>query len=206
MEDTKLKKPFETSKIAFTPEQMELVQQLILASRDSKDENSRQAISRFSNIRDPKAIMSIPTYRFDEKFVVGFKNYSNDPYRKVPKFYDMKLDINRKLNDQPFVTLLLSTDGETITEKEVPVIDYINNRIKVILEKDAFEIVNKEVLDDKGIIGRGGGGTFAQEIGSNGIPISPVLVKAEVKRIERKFIINFPGFIKPVEMIEEFLA
>ena len=193
--------------VTFTPEQMEKIQELIMGSKNEKDVNSgRQAISRFSNTRDPKEIVTCPIYRFDGKFVIGFKDYNKDPYRKQPRFYDLKLDLNRKLADQPFVTLLLSNDGKEIEEKEVPVVDYTRQRMKVGIEKPNFKIVEKQRLEDHGIIAPGGGGTFAQEMTSTGQFVQPTLVKSESKHIDRTFIINLPGFDKPVEMIEEFLA
>ncbi len=195
------------STAAFSPEQMDLVMQLIAANKESTtNERGQSAISRFTDVRNPKEIMTCPVYRFDGKFVLGFKDLNKDPYRKAPKYSEAKLDINRGLKDQPFVTLLLSNDGVDIEEKEVPLIDYVNNRMKVEIPKGDFEIKNDDVIKDYGVIGRGGGGAFAQDIGGNGQPISPVKIKAETKETQRTFIVKLPGFEKPVTFIEAFLA
>lgn len=190
----------------FTPEQMELVQQLINSNKSATNERGNQAISRFTDVRDPKELLSCPVYRFDEKFVLGFKDHNNDPYRKAPKYSVAKFDINRKLPDQPFVTLLLSSDGKEIIEREVPLIDYMNNRTKIMIDKPNFEVKMREVIQDHGIIGRAGGGTFADDIGSNGVPIATAHVKAETKTVERTFVVKLPGFDEPVTFIEAFLA
>jgi len=204
MDETKKEKK---SNVTFSPEQMDEIQKLILGSKNDKDvSNGREAISRFTNTRDPKEIVTCPIYRFDGKFVIGFEDYNKDPYRKQPKYYDLKLDIHRKLADQPFVTLLLSNDGKEIEKKEVPVIDYVTKRIKVIIEKPNFTIENRTRIEGNGIIAPGGGGTFAAEMASNGQFVQPALVKMETKHVDRTFIINLPGFDKPVEMIEAFLA
>src|ERR1035437_3213747 len=102
MDETETKK--KKAEVTFTPEQMELIEKLIM-SKEPKVKDGREAISRFSNTRDPKEIVTCPIYRFDGKFVIGFMDYNHDPYRKEPRYYDLKLDINRKLADQPFVTL-----------------------------------------------------------------------------------------------------
>jgi hypothetical protein len=195
-----------TENVVFSPEQMEVVQALIAQSRDVSTKKEREAISRFTNTRNKKEIMSVPIYQFDGKFVIGFKDLNKNPYRKTAKYCELKLDIHRKLADQPFVTLLLSSDGEDIEEKEVSLIDYMGNREKVIIEKPNFEITTEEVIEDHGIVGKGGGGTFAAEIDGSGRTVTPMLVKAETKLERRTYKINLPGFKKPVKLIEEFLA
>lgn len=195
-----------TSTATFTPEQMELVMNLIAASKEPKNERGQSAISRFTDVRDPKEIMTCPVYRFDGKFVTGFKDLNKDPYRKVPKYSENKLDINRKLPNEPFVTLFLSENGTDIEEKEVSLIDYVNNRMKVEIPKKDFTIEDREVITDYGIIGRGGGGSFASDFNNSNQEVSPIHVKAETKRTERTFIVNLPGFEKPVTYVEAFLA
>lgn len=201
------KKPKELKNlnVSFSPEQMEVIQSLISASKESTNERGQQAISMFSNVRDPKEIMAVPLYRIDNKFIIGFKNLNQDPYRKNAKYYELKFDVNRKMADQPYVTLLLSTDGKEIEEKSILVLDYVNNRVKVEIPKGEFKIISKEVIKDHGIIGRGGG-TFAEDYASVNSPAMPVKIKMETKEMQRTFIINVPGFEHPVEMIEEFLA
>ena len=198
--------PKKATNVTFSPEQMEVIQSLISAAKSPTNERGQSAISRFTNVRDPKEIMTCPIYRFDGKFVIGFKDLNNDPYRKQAKYYENKIDLNRKLADQPFVTLLLSNDGVDIEEKSVPVIDYVNNRLKVEIPKTDFTISDKEDIKDHGIIGRGGGGQFAEDFTDSGRTVTPTHIKMETKGIIRKFIIKLPGFENPVEMPEEFLA
>ena len=100
--------PKKATNVTFSPEQMEVIQSLISAAKSPTNERGQSAISRFTNVRDPKEIMTCPIYRFDGKFVIGFKDLNNDPYRKQAKYYENKIDLNRKLADQPFVTLLLT--------------------------------------------------------------------------------------------------
>lgn len=192
--------------VGFSPEQMELVLQLIAQGKNSTNERTSQAISRFTDMRDPKELQTCPIYRFDGKFVIGFKDYNQDPYRKTPKYWDSKLDMNRKLADQPFCTLLLSNDGKDIEEKEVPLISYLDRRMKVKVEKKDFKVELREIIEEHGILGRPGGGTFASDFNDNGRAITPLQIKAETKRVERTFIITLPGFDEPVVMPEAFLA
>lgn len=203
--ETPKKEPIKAT-VGFTPEQMELVQQLIAASRNNGEERDQEAVSRFTGMRNPKEIQTCPVYRFDGKFVIGFKDLNKDPYRKVPKYSENKLDINRKLPNEPFVTLLLSNDGVTVDEKEVPLIDYVNNRMKVEIEKGQFEVKERDVITDHGILGRPGGGSFAMDFNDKGVPSTPMRIKAETKSTERTFIVNLPGFENPVTFIEAFLA
>lgn len=202
--DTKTTKPVKNTNVSFSPEQMDYIQNLIAQSKEPNNERG-QAISMFSNIRNPKEIMSVPMYRFDGKWMIGYKNLNKDPYRKMPKYYELKFDLNRKLSDQPYVTLLLSEDGKEITEKEVLVLDYINNRTRVNIEKGNFSIIEKDLISDHGILGRSNG-TFADDYSSPTQMATPVKIKMETKTIVRTFIINVPGFEQPVEMIGEFLA
>lgn len=200
-ESANMNTEIKNSTVHFTPEQLDLVQQLIKASQSK---NERGAISMLTGQRDPKKIETVNVSRFDGKFVLGFKDLNKDPYRKVPKYWENKLDINRKLADQPFVTLLLSTDGKDIEEKEVALVDYMNNRIKEPMK--VVHIDMKEIIDDHGILGRQGSGGFANAIDENGKLLTPVSIKAESKRVERKFYVELPGFETPVEFIDAFLA
>lgn len=190
----------------FTPDQMEYVLQMINNNRPSAESSRSSAVSLFKDVRNPKEIMSCPVYRFDGKFVIGFKDLNKDPYRKAPKYSENKLDINRKLSDQPFVTLLLSLDGVDVEEKEVPLIDYMNNRMKVEIPKSDFTIEQRDVITDYGILGRGASNQFAQDFDASGRPAMLQNIKAETKTTERTFIVKLPGFEKPVTYIEAFLA
>ena len=191
------------STVTFSTEQLELVQKMIEASKGSSG-NARTTISRYTDIRDPKKVEKVKVSRFDGKFVLGFKNLNTDPYRKDPKYSENKFDAHRKLDAQPFVTLLLSENGSDISEKEVSLIDYMNNRTQV--ECKVKNIETTEIIDDKGILGRQGTGGYASAVDELGNPEKPIAIKAEVKRVERVFHVEIPGFSKPVEFIEAFLA
>ena len=191
------------STVTFSTEQLELVQKMIEASKGSSG-NARTTISRYTDVRDPKKVEKVKVSRFDGKFVLGFKNLNTDPYRKDPKYSENKFDAHRKLDAQPFVTLLLSENGSDISEKEVSLIDYMNNRTQV--ECKVKNIETTEIIDDKGILGRQGTGGYASAVDDLGNPEKPIAIKAEVKRVERVFHVEIPGFSKPVEFIEAFLA
>ena len=191
------------STVTFSTEQLELVQKMIEASKGSSG-NARTTISRYTDVRDPKKVEKVKVSRFDGKFVLGFKNLNTDPYRKDPKYSENKFDAHRKLDAQPFVTLLLSENGSDISEKEVSLIDYMNNRTQV--ECKVKNIETTEIIDDKGILGRQGTGGYASAVDELGNPEKPIAIKAEVKRVERVFHVEIPGFSKPVEFIEAFLA
>lgn len=201
MADTK--KEIKASNITFSPEQLDLVQKMIEASKSTSN-NDRTSISRYTNIRDPKSIEQVNVSRFDGMFVVGFKDLNNDAYRKVPKYSENKLDISRKLPDQPFVTLLLSNDGEKIVEKEVSLINYMDFREKIPCK--VVKINKKEIIDDKGLLGQGGSGGFAGEVDKDNKIIQNVAVKAEVLREEITVLVEVPGFVEPYLFKEVFLA
>lgn len=189
--------------VSFTPEQLDLVQKMIEASKGNGT-STRGAISRYSDVRDPKSIETVNVSRFDGKWVLGFKDLNIDAYRKTPKYSENKLDIIRKLPDQPFVTLLLSSDGKETVEKEVSLVDYMNNREKVQCKVE--KVFKKEIIDDKGLLGRQGSSGVAGAIDDNGNLLTPTAIKAEVMRVELTFLVEIPGFTKPVEFIEAFLA
>lgn len=203
--DEKTGEDIVASTVGFTPEQMDLVTKMIEASKSTR--NERGVVSRYSDVRDPKSITKVKVSRFDGKFVLGFKDLNTDPYRKAPKYCENKLDLLRKLPDQPFVTLLLSAgEDDEITEKEVSLITYMDNRSKE--ECDVDHIEETTFIDDKGLLGRyaGGPGVSVGAIDDMGKFTTPVQVKAEVKRVERVYFVKVPGFEKPVSFIEAFLA
>ncbi|MGV8130842.1 MAG: hypothetical protein ACP5N7_01950 [Candidatus Pacearchaeota archaeon] len=189
--------------VSFTPEQLDLVQKMIEASK-TNGTSTRGAISRYTDVRDPKSIEQVNVSRFDGKFVIGFKDLNKDPYRKAPKYSENKLDISRKLADQPFVTLLLSNNGKDIEEKEVSLVDYMNNREKMPCK--AVKVHKKEIIDDKGLLGRQGASGMASAIDENNKLLEPLTVRAEVKRVELFIDVEIPGFSEPVSFIEAFLA
>ena len=189
------------STVAFTPERMDIVSKMIEASRGS---STQKAISRYTDFTDPKKIRKVKVSRFNNKYVLGFKDLNLDPYRKEPKYSQDKFDSYRNLNLQPHVTLLLSDDGKKVEETEVSLISYMDRRTQV--ECDVVEIKSKEIIEDKGLLGKGGTGGYATAVSESGAPVAPTTVKAEVLRIERVYVVNVPGFEKPVEFIEAFLA
>ena len=192
------------STVSFTPEQLDLVQKMIEASKSS--DNTRGVISRYTDVRDSKSVDNVNVSRFDGKFVIGFKDLNTDPYKKAARYSESKFDIKRKLNDQPFVTLLLSTGDDAKTEeKEVSLVEYMDNREKV--ECKVSSIKESVIIDDKGLLGRqSAGGISAGSVDDDGNFLKPVSVRAEVKRIERVIMVEVPGFKKPVKFIEAFLA
>lgn len=201
--EEEIKESISASTVSFTPEQLDLVKKLIEASKGSST-GQRGAISRYSDVRDPKSIETAKVSRFDGKFVIGFKDLNTDPYRKAPKYCENKLDIARKLPDQPFVTLLLSNDGKEISEKEVSLVDYMNNREQ--MQCKVTGVHKKEIIEDKGLLGRQGSSGVAGAIDDSGRLLEPVAIKAEVKRVELTLDVEIPGFDKPVTFIEAFLA
>lgn len=185
--------------VTFSPEQMEVINKLIASSKVTS--SSPESISVY-NVRDKKKIETVNVSRFDGKFVIGFKDVNNDPYNPTPKYYTEKLDVVRKLPNQPFVTLILS-DGKETEEKEVSLVDYLNYRKK--FKANLVHIDSKEVINDHGLLGR-----INKDLGSmideKGNPIQSTAIRAESKQLVRKFYVELPGFDKPVEFIEDFLA
>lgn len=194
-----LNEEMESSKqqVTFSPEQMEVINKLIASSKVSTNES----VSVY-NVRDKKKIETVNVSRFDGKFVIGFKDFNVDEYNPTPKYYVEKLDVKRKIADQPFVTLFLS-DGKETTEKEVSLIDYLNHRIK--FQAKVVHIDSKEIINDHGLLGRNSA-DMANMVDDSGRPIVSPTIRAESKQLARKFYVELPGFEKPVEFIEDFLA
>jgi len=186
------------SNVTFTPEQMEVINKLINAQANR---GSSEAVSVY-NKRDIKKIETVNVSRFDNKFVIGFKNLNNDAYDTTPRYYEEKLDVVRKLPNQPFVTLILS-DGKETQEKDVALVDYVNYRKK--MQCNVVKIEDKEIIEDHGLLGRTGS-DIAGMVDDSGRPVTPIAVRAESKRVIRTYYIEVPGFDKPVEFIEDFLA
>lgn len=188
------------SDVVFTQEQWDVINKLIAGSKQSTPTD--KSVSMY-NVRDKKKIETVNVSRFDGKFVIGFENKQNDPYEEKPKYYEMKLDVVRKLPDQPFVTLLLSNDGKEIEKKEVSLVDYVNYRKK--FKANVVKIETKDFIDDYGLLGKGSSefARISDESGKN-LPITGI--KAEVKRTEMVFYVELPGFDKPVQFISDYLA
>ena len=141
--------------VVFSPEQMSAIDEMFKNfQKDSKSSRSpNEAVSMYG-LRDPKTISSVKVSRFDGHWVVGFKNQQTDPYKKTPKYYKIGIDPIRKLFNEPFVTLLLSDDGEKIEEKEVMLVTYLENRDTANL--DVLEIKKTPHIYDHGILGSSG--------------------------------------------------
>lgn len=188
-----------TEQVTFTPEQMEVISKMIASKSVKQSEN--EPISMY-NVRDKKKIETVNVSRFDGKFVIAFKDQNNDPYEVTPKYYVTKHDLNRRLADVPYITLILS-DGKESEEKEVALIDYLNHRKKH--QAKVVHIDLQEIIEDHGLLGRIGADT-AGMIDEKGRPVQAQAIRAQSKRTIRKFYVELPGFDKPVEFIEDFLA
>jgi len=186
--------------VAFSQEQLAIVNSMIAqAVRSSARTDS--SVSVYGQ-RDPKSIERVNVKRMNGKFVIGFKNLQNDPLRMdVPKYLEYKFDPIRKLNEQPFITLILS-DGKETEEKEILLADYYRHR-------DYFEAkvtdikVEKEVVDD-GVLGRGG--NTAREVDEKNNPVARTKIKAESIKEKRTYMVELPGFEKSIAFNQDFLA
>jgi len=189
-----------TNDVPFTESQMAVVQKMIEDTKASQSNGG--AISVYGK-RDPRVITHVKVSVFDGKFVIGFKDLQNNPYVNIPKYSSVKTDINRKLNNQPFVTLLLSNDGVEIEEREVSLIDFMDSRGRVELE--VLKMEKKENIKDHGLLGRPGG-SFASGLNDEGGTLSKQSIKAESKELIMKFYVQPEGFAKAIELREDFLA
>lgn len=177
--------------VTFSPEQIDLIDQMFEARiKSSKGTASpNNAISMY-NIRDPKRIDTVKVNRFDAKWVLGFKNLQKDPYKKAPNYLRYGVEPTRKLQNEPYVTLLLSSDGKDIEEKEVLLVDYMaykdGKNIPVI------KCNVKEVINNHGILGQSG--QFAVAVNEKGNPESRPTIAAESKSEIRTFEVKLPIF------------
>lgn len=194
----KAKKP--EGGVTFTPEQLELVQQMIAQSKETSQKDS--SISVYG-ARDPREITHVKVSMFEGKFVVGFKDFQNNPFSKEKKLYQEKTIPERGLTRQPFVTLILTdTEGE-LEEMEVALVDYMNYRSKVELPIE--KMIRNEVIKDHGVLGKVGAGT-AIGVDSEGKALSKLSLKAESKEIKTSFYVKLPGFKNAIEFTEDVLA
>ena len=193
--------------VTFTNEQIALINTMMAerekSLRDSmaRPDSPNSPISLY-NIRDPKEIKTVQVSRFDSKWVIGFKDLQNDPYKKFPKYLRYGIEPIRKLNNEPYVTLLLSSDGKSVVEKEVLLLDYMQNRDKVNV--DVIKVRVQEKINDHGILG--GGGNFAVSIDEKGKPESRPTILAQSKSEERFFTVQLDGFSETTELSTDFLG
>lgn len=155
--------------------------------------------------RDPRKIETVNVKRFEGKFVVGFVDFQNDPFKKhVPKYTTVEFDPIRKIDFQPYITLVLSdgsenADGELVTtERKVRLLDYVDYRER--FDAKVIRIEKKDVIDNYGQLG---GHAMASEIDAKGNKISYPSINKETKREVMTFFVELPGFSKPVEFIND---
>lgn len=188
--------------VTFSAEQLAAVNALIeKAVRSSRqdDDSGNKAISVYG-MRDPKTIETVNVRRFDGKFVIGFKNHQKDSFKKEPQYIVYKPDPIRKLNREPYITLILS-DGKETEEREVLLIDYYEQR-RDSYQAKVVDIKVEKIIDDHGRLGTTPG--MAKEVDASGKPIIRNTIKAESMREKRTFLVELPGFDKPVEFLDDF--
>lgn len=195
----------EKKAVVFSPEQMDVINEMFKNySKDSKMGRSPNEPISMYGLRDPKTISTVNVSRFDGHWVLGFKNHQSDPYKKFPQYYKLGIliDGDRKLNNQPYVTLLLTDDGEKVEEKEVPLGTYLENRG---LERlDVIDAKVTPVIHDHGILGSSG--NYAVAVNDKGNPESRPTIKAESKSEERTFLVHPEGFKEPYWYHTDFLG
>ena len=213
MEDNK--KPKKAAATSETPiqgmpplntEQLEYLMKMI---ENSKAEETKASGFSLYDMRDPRTIQTVNVKRFAgndgaTKFVVAFKDFQNDKFKKTPKYTVMQFDPVTGKNSQPFVTLILSDgsedeNGKLITEeKEVRLIDYVEYR-----ERFDAKVLNTEkrsVVKSFGILG---GHAMASEVDAKGMKVSYPNVNKETKEDVMIFHVELPGFSKPVEFLND---
>lgn len=206
--------------VNFSPEQIKAIDALFekrlkainRSTSQSADEQRPAGISMY-NLRDPKKIEAVRVSRFDGKWVIGWKDLQNDPYKKTPKYLDYGVAMydDRKFTNEPFITLLLSDDGEKIEEKRVLLLDYMQNREKdqPINQIPVKDIRVVTIIEDHGILGSSAGFAGAVDVdprtGRN-VNVDRTAILQQSKREERYFTIAIPGFKKEIEINSEFLA
>ena len=169
--------------VTFTEEQLALVQKMISDASSNAQASSNNPISPY-NVRDIKKIETVNVRRFEGMYVLGFKNLQKDPFKKAPLYVEYGVDIARKLSNEPYVTLLLSNDGNDIVEKKVLLIDYMNNRDTYIAK--VLSITEDVKINDHGVLGRVGS-DMGTSIGTDGKVERGPAVSMQTKSIIRTF-------------------
>lgn len=191
--------------VTFTPDQIELVNKMLderVKGLSQRQDNPNSPVSLY-NMRDPKEIKTVSVSRFEGKWVVGFKNIQTDSFKKhIALYLEYGVDPVRRLNREPYVTLLLSADGKKIEEKKVLLIDYMEYRDKVNVP--VIKVNTKEVIHDHGVLGRTG--QFAVAIDDKGNPETRPTIMAQSKTIERTFEVKLEGFADTTTFITDFLG
>lgn len=183
------------------PEQLEYLMKMIENSK--AEENKTNGFSLY-DMRDPKNIETVNVKQFDGKFVIAFKDFQNNPFKKNPKYTTMKFDPVTGKNSQPYLTLILSDgsedeNGKLITEeREVRLIDYVEQR-----ERFDAKVLNTEkrsVIKNFGVLG---GHAMASEVDAKGNKVSYPNVNKETKEEVMIFHVELPGFSKPLEFLND---
>lgn len=169
--------------VTFTEEQLALVQKMISDASSNAQANSNNPISPY-NVRDIKKIETVNVRRFEGMYVLGFKNLQKDPFKKAPLYVEYGVDIARKLQNEPYVTLLLSNDGKEMVEKKVLLIDYMNNRDTYVAK--VLNITEEAKITDLGILGRVGNDMGTTIDASGRVERGPA-VSMQTKSIIRTF-------------------
>lgn len=191
--------PFTPSQIAVVQKMMEDLKASMMAAPDRSANNPNSPISVY-NLRDPKTIETVKVSRFDAKWVLGFKNLQADPYKKTAKYLRYGVEPIRKLHNEPYVTLQLSMDGEHIEEKEVLLLDYMENR-----EVQDIKVVDVKVepkIHDHGVLGASS--QFAIAVNSKGEPEARPTILAQSKSEIRTFTVKLPEFNAAGDQTGEF--
>jgi len=186
--------------VPFNADQMEIIQQMI---KQGQQRGVNEPLSVYGQ-RDPRQISTVKVSNFNGKFVVGFKDLNTNPFKKEPKYSIEKADPSRNLKKEPHVVLILSSNGTDMEELEVPLVDFMDQRMRI--EVPVVHMEKVEVIKDHGVLGRIGN-DVAFAVDDNGKPLQRVALKAESKEVIMKFYVQLPGFAHPVEFIgNDFLA
>ncbi len=187
--------------VPFTPEQMEIIQQLV---KQTQSRGTNQPVSVYGK-RDPRDITTVRVSNWEGKFVVGFKDMNNNPWKSQPKYNVMKQDAVRGFaKPEPFVTLILSSNGTDFEELTLPLVDFMDQRMKI--ELPVVHVDKQEVIKDHGTLGRRTD-EMAVETDGNNRPVAQTNIKMESKEVVMKIYVQIPGFAHPVEFIgSDFLA
>lgn len=196
--------------VTFTPEQIDVISQMFKEHTASVQNSGRRgdspnAVSMY-NVRDSKSIETVKVNRFDNgtgmKWVIGYKNLQNDKYKKTPKYLRYGIDPIRKLHNEPYITLLLSDNGEETVEKEVMLVDYMQNR-----DQKDIPVVNikiESVINDHGVLGSRG--EYAGLINEKGNLEARPTILAQSKSEIRVFTVQLPDFPTTTDFSTDFLG
>ncbi len=172
-------------------------------TRKNTDVQRPDAISMY-NLRDPKKIESVNIKRIDGKFVMGFKNFQKDAFKKTPQWLQYELDASRggAPTREPFVTLFLQeNEADEVTERKMMLVDYITEGKRDQYQAKVLDVKVEEIIESHGFLG--GRGEYAGAIDEKGAPSVVPKILAETKREKRTFFVELPGFSKPVEFSGE---